>query len=149
MKVYIGADHDGFEYKGQLSQELQQAGHEVIDVGNSGINPNDDFPQFAKELVTQLKILNDPEACGILISGSGQGMAIAANRFTRIRASQCWNLNSARAARTDDDSNVLCLSARFLSLEEAGSIMATWLATPFGNDPAAQRRIQQLDELIS
>lgn len=149
MKVYIGADHEGFEYKGQLAQALQQGGHEVIDVGNTGIDPNDDFPQFAKELATQLKIANDPEARGILISGDGNGMAVAANRFTRIRASMCWNLNSARAARADDDSNVLCLSSRYLSLEEAGTIMATWLATPFGADPNAQRRIELLDNLIS
>ena len=149
MKVFIGGDHDGFEFKGELTQALQQAGHEVVDVGNTTIDPNDDFPQFAKALVTELKTLADPEARGILISGDGHGMAIAANRFTLIRASVCWNINSARAARADDNSNVLCLSSRYLSLEEAGSIMATWLATPFSADPNAQRRVQQLDNLIS
>jgi ribose 5-phosphate isomerase B len=147
MKVYIGADHDGFEFKSSLTQALQRAGHEVVDVGNTAIDGNDDFPQFADALVTELKVANDPEARGILISGSGHGMAMAANRFTRIRASLCWSTNSARTARNDDDSNVLCLSSRYLSLEEAGSIMATWLATPFGGDPGAQRHIQQIDEL--
>jgi ribose 5-phosphate isomerase B len=145
--VYIGGDHDGFEYKDKLSQALQQAGHEVVDVGNTAIDSNDDFPKFADALVTELKVANDPEARGILISGSGHGMAMAANRFTRIRASLCWSANSAQAARNDDDSNVLCLSSRYLSLEEAGSIMATWLATPFGGDANAQRRIQQIDNL--
>jgi ribose 5-phosphate isomerase B len=149
VKVYIGADHDGFEYKGQLAQALRQAGHEVIDVGNTTIDANDDFPHFAGVLVSELLGVNDLQARGILISGNGQGMCMAANRFKGIRASLCWNGNSARAGRNDDDSNVLCLASKYLSLEEAGSIMATWLATPFSADPASTRHIQQLDGLTS
>jgi ribose 5-phosphate isomerase B len=147
MKIFIGADHNGFEYRTQLTKALQLAGQEVIDEGDEALNPNDDYPQFASRVVTALLEANDPEARGILICASGQGMCIAANRFKGIRASICWNLNEARAARNDDDSNVLCLSSRYLSLEETGSIMATFLATPFAGDPRFSRRIQQLDEL--
>ncbi len=149
MKIYIGADHDGIEYKSQLAQALTLAGHEVIDVGNQSIDANDDFAEFADKLATQLVAAHDPEARGILICGNGQDMCIAANRFKGIRASLCWNTLSARSARNDSDSNVLCLSARFLSLDECGSIMVTWLATPFSEEPDAVRRIQQLDELAS
>jgi len=147
MKIYIGADHNGFEFKQKLSEALKLAGHEVVDAGDVTIDPNDDFPQFASKVVNNL--LGDPDktAKGILICGSGQGMCMAANRFKGIRASLCWNLNEARSARNDDDSNVLCLSSRYLSLEEAGSIMATWLATPFAAAPRFIRRLQQLDEL--
>jgi ribose 5-phosphate isomerase B len=95
MKIFIGADHNGFEYKQQL----------------------------------------------------GQGMCMAANRFKGIRASLCWNLNEARSARNDDDSNVLCLSSKYMSLDEAGSVMATFLATPFAGAPRFVRRIEQLDQL--
>jgi ribose 5-phosphate isomerase B len=147
MKIFIGADHNGFEYKDKLAQALKMAGHEVIDEGDMTIDPNDDFPQFATKVVTELLAANDPEAKGLLICGSGQGMAMAANRFKGIRASVCWNIHEARASRNDDDSNVLCLSSKYLSLDEAGSIMATFLATPFAGAPRFIRRIQQLDQL--
>ena len=74
-------------------------------------------------------------------------MCIAANRFKGIRAALCWNQAEARAARNDDDCNILCLSARYTSLEEAGSIVSTFLATPFAGAPRFKRRINQLDEL--
>lgn len=147
MKIYIGADHNGFEYKDMLAKALQQAGHEVIDEGNTNISPEDDFPQFATKVVTALLADPDRESRGILICASGQGMCMAANRFKRIRASLCWNQNEARASRNDDDSNILCLSSRYTSIDEAGSIMATWLSTPFAGAPRFSRRIQQLDEL--
>ncbi len=147
MKIFIGADHNGFEYKQQLSKALVQAGHEVIDEGDKAINPEDDYPQFASRVVVALLGANDPDAKGILICGSGQGMCIAANRFKGIRASLCWNQNEARAARNDDDSNVLCLSSKYSSLDEAGTIMATYLATPFAGASRYTRRIQQLDQL--
>ena len=147
MKIYIGADHNGFEYKNQLSQALTLAGHEVIDEGDVSLDPNDDFPQFASKVVNELLAAHDPNARGILVCGSGQGMAMAANRFKGVRAALCWNINEARASRNDDDANVLCLSSRYLSLEEAGSIMATFLATPFAGAPRFTRRIQQLDQL--
>jgi ribose 5-phosphate isomerase B len=147
MKVFIGADHNGFEYKQQLSQALQQAGHEVIDEGDVSLSPDDDFPQFASKVVNALLDSKDLEARGILVCGSGQGMCMAANRFKGIRASLCWNLNEARAARNDDDSNVLCLSSKYMSLDEAGAVMATFLATPFAGAPRFVRRIEQLDQL--
>jgi ribose 5-phosphate isomerase B len=89
----------------------------------------------------------DSEARGILICGSGQGMCIAANRFKGIRAALCWDQTEARAARNDDDCNILCLSSRYTSLEEAGSIMATFLSTPFAAAPRFIRRIEELDKL--
>lgn len=147
MKLFIGSDHNGFEYKNQLKKALELAGHEVIDEGDLTLDANDDFPQFASKVVHSLLNSEDREAKGILICGSGQGMCIAANRFKGIRASLCWNLNEARSARNDDDSNILCLSSKYLSLEESGSIMATYLATPFAGAARFQRRIQQLDEL--
>jgi ribose 5-phosphate isomerase B len=147
MKIFIGADHNGYEYKAQLAKALEMAGHEVIDAGDVTIDPNDDYPQFASKVVAELLNSGDKEARGVLICGSGQGMCMAANRFKGIRAALCWNLNEARAARNDDDANILCLSSRYLSLDEAGSIMATFLATPFAGAPRYTRRIEQLDQL--
>jgi ribose 5-phosphate isomerase B len=147
MKIYIGADHNGFELKKQLEDFLRRSGHDVIDAGDIKRDPDDDFPQFAGRAVTMLLGEDDPESKAILICGSGQGMCMAANRFKGIRASLCWNLTEARAARNDDDSNVLCLSAKSLSYDESQAIVSTWLHTPFAGAPRYKRRIQQLDEL--
>lgn len=147
MKIYIGADHNGFDYKDQLTKALQQAGHEVVDEGGVSIDPNDDFPQFAGKVVSAMLADPDKNVKGVLICGSGQGMVMAANRFKGIRASICWNIDEARSARNDDDSNILCLSSRYLSLKESGSIMSTFLSTSFANAPRFKRRIEQLDQL--
>jgi ribose 5-phosphate isomerase B len=147
MKIFIGADHNGFEYKRQLAEALKLAGNEVVDAGDKELKADDDYPEFAAQVVNAMKASGDPDAKGVLICGSGQGICIAANRFKGIRAALCWNQAEARAARNDDDCNILCLSARYTSLDEAGTIMATFLSTPFAGAPRFTRRIQQLDEL--
>lgn len=149
MTIFIGADHTGVEFKDQLAQALKLAGHEVLDQGSFSLDPNDDYTVVAGKVATELLAANDPEARGILITGSGQGVCMTANRYKGIRACLCWNANSARAARSDQNSNVLCLSASYLSLEEAGSIMATWLASAYDSNPNNDRRIQQLDQLTA
>jgi len=147
MKVYLGADHNGFEYKNQLASALKQAGHEVIDEGDANLKADDDYPVFAAKVAHAVLADSDPDARGILVCGSGQGMCIAANRFKGIRAALCWDQTEARAARNDDDCNILCLSSRYTSLDEAGSIMTTFLATPFAAAARFSRRIQELDKL--
>lgn len=148
MKIYLGADHNGFNFKAKLKQELLNQGHEVVDEGDVQLQGDDDFPQFASKVVHAMRgDANPDEARGVLICGSGQGMCMAANRFKGIRASLCWDTEEARAARNDDDSNVLCLSARALSFEETLSVVHTWLITPFAGAPRFKRRIQELDEL--
>lgn len=147
MNIYIGSDHNGFDFKKQIKQFLISLNHNVIDDGDEALNLDDDFPQFASKVVVSLLADDSGDSRGILICGSGQGMCMAANRFKGIRASLCVDSNEARAARNDDDSNVLCLSARFTDLETAKNIINTWLLTPFANAPRFVRRIQQLDQL--
>ncbi|HVS58971.1 MAG TPA: RpiB/LacA/LacB family sugar-phosphate isomerase [Candidatus Saccharimonadales bacterium] len=147
MKIFIGADHNGFVLKKNLSDFLRRSGYEVVDEGDVKIDSQDDFPQFAGRAVSALLADGDDESKAILICGSGQGMCMAANRFKGIRASLCWDVREARMARNDDDSNVLCLPARVLDEREAQSIMVTWLNTSFAGAPRFKRRIQQLDEL--
>lgn len=147
MKIYIGADHNGFDYKQQLTDLMRKAGHEVIDEGDTSRQPEDDFPQFAGKVVTSLLADTDQQAKGILICGSGQGMCMAANRFKGIRASLCWDIDEAKSARNDDDSNVLCLSSRFTTPTDAEAIVNAWIATPFAAAPRFLRRLQELDEL--
>lgn len=146
MKVYIGADHNGFEFKRQLADFLQRSGYEVADGGDTTLNQEDDYPQFASRVVTAL-LSGQESNRGILICGSGQGMCMAANRYKGIRASLCWSIEEARAARNDDDSNILCLSSRYLTFEETKPIVMAWLNTSFAGAPRFKRRIQELDNL--
>ncbi len=147
MKVYIAADHNGYDYKRELTDYLRTSGYDVVDEGDKKLDPNDDFPQFAARAVVTLLGDSDADSRAIMICGSGQGMCIAANRYKGIRASLCWSLEEARAARNDDDSNVLCLPSRYLSIEEVRSIAMTWLNTPFAGASRFKRRIRELDEL--
>jgi ribose 5-phosphate isomerase B len=147
VKIYIGADHNGFAYKKKIVDFLVRSGHEIVDSGDVSLNLEDDFPQFASKVVNDLKSDKDPEAKGLLICGSGQGMCMAANRYKGIRASLCWNVEEARSARNDDDSNILCLSARYSDLMDVEAIITTWLSTPFAGASRFTRRIKELDSL--
>jgi len=147
MKIYIGADHNGFDMKANLAEALIKAGYTVIDEGDQKLQPDDDFPQFAERTIRAMQASSDHDARGILICGSGQGMCMAANRFKGIRASLIWNTQEAHAARNDDDSNVLCLPARSISEAEAVKIAEAWLETPFAGAARFKRRIHQLDQL--
>ncbi|HSX17458.1 MAG TPA: RpiB/LacA/LacB family sugar-phosphate isomerase [Patescibacteria group bacterium] len=147
MKIYIGADHNGFDMKQELVEELTRAGYAVIDEGDEARKPEDDFPQFAARTVAALKASDDPDPRGILICGSGQGMCMAANRYKGIRASLVWSIEEARAARNDDDSNVLCLPARYMDIKQALNIVESWLTTPFAGAARFKRRIKELDDL--
>lgn len=147
MRIFIGADHNGFDYKATIIKMLHDDGYEVIDGGGIERDENDDFPQFAGQVATAV-LGNGDDTRGILVCGSGQGMCMAANRFKGIRASLCWNQDEARSARNDDDSNVLCLSAKYTSLDDAKAIINTWLSTPFAAAPRFVRRLKQLDELV-
>ncbi len=145
MKLYIGADHNGFGLKSTLISYLKRAGYDVEDVGDKRLDPDDDFPVFAGKLCTAVLASSDPDPRGILICGSGQGVCMAANRYKGIRASLCWDRTSAREARNDDDANVLCLPAKLLGGREADLIVETWLNTPFANAPRFVRRIKEMD----
>jgi len=147
MKVYLGSDHAGFEFKEDLFAHLSKMGYEVEDVGNKELDPKDDYPQFAYAAVTKVLGEEDPDTRAILVCGSGQGMCMAANRVHGIRAAICWDEHSARETRDDNDSNVLCLPARVLTSAEALAIADTWLKTPFSGKERYKRRIQEVEEL--
>ena len=149
MKIYIGADHGGFHLKQQLIDYLRQSGHSVEDEGDKTLNTDDDYPQFAAKVAAKVLISKDSDPSGILVCTGAQGMGMAANRFHGIRAAVVWDANDARMTRNDNDSNVLCLSARLFNknLKRVESIVETWLNTPFSEAVRHKRRIGQLDEL--
>lgn len=147
MKVYIGADHNGFALRNALLTYLQRAGYQVVDDGDDKFDPEDDFPVFATKLVKDMLGSGDPDARGILMCGSGQGMCMAANRFRGIRACLGYDLVSIRASRNDDDANVLCLPAKTLDKDQLNVFVETFLNTKFAAAPRFSRRIQELDAM--
>lgn len=147
MKIYIGADHRGFESKSRIKSFLEQLGYTFQDVGDDRLEPDDDYPQFAGRCATAVLASDDPNARGILICGSGQGMCMAANRFKGIRAALGHDKEAARSARADDDSNVLCLPNEVVERGDWENIIITWFDTPFAAAPRYLRRIKELDDL--
>jgi len=147
-KIFIGADHRGFALKGEIVEYLKAQGYDVYDVGVKQLDPDDDFPKYARAAVLKL-LAADYEDRAILLCSSGQGMCIAANRFKGIRATIIWDTTEARMARNDDDSNVLCLPARVLgsNRELWQDIIDTWLNTPFAAAARYIRRNHELDKL--
>lgn len=147
MTIFLGADHNGYEMKARLTDYLRRSGYDVVDEGDGKLQPEDDFPQFAGRVVQAMRGSREKDVRGILICGSGQGMCMAANRFKGIRAALAFDQEEARSARNDDDSNVLCLSSRTLSFDQALGIVHAWLLTPFAGASRFKRRIKELDEL--
>lgn len=144
MKIFIGADHRGYALKARLLKYLKRAGYEIEDKGDKALDSGDDFPHYAAKVATAVAA-GDSEARGILICGSGQGMAMAANRFRGVRAALCWDRQSAREARNDDDSNILCLPAHQVDQHDVEVITETWLNTKFAGAARFVRRIEQID----
>lgn len=141
MRIAIGADHAGFILKDQLKARLAEAGHEFADFGpHSGESV--DYPDFAA-VVARAVASGDAER-GVLVCGSGIGMAIAANRVRGVRAAACIDLYSAELCRRHNDANVLALGSRIVALPLAEAILDRFLATSFEGGRHA-RRVAKLD----
>ncbi|OGF82708.1 ribose 5-phosphate isomerase B [Candidatus Giovannonibacteria bacterium RIFCSPLOWO2_01_FULL_46_13] len=145
MKIYIGADHAGFELKEKLKKFLEEKGHEVIDKGAYELNPADDYPDFIKPVAEA--VAGDKDSMGVVLGGSGQGEAMAANRVKGIRAAVYYggDLEIVKLSREHNDSNILSLGARFISEEEAKEAVNLWLLTPFA-EGRHRKRIDDIDE---
>lgn len=144
--IYLAADHAGFEYKNQLLDHLHHKGYKVVDLGADVLDEQDDYPQYAFAAATKV-IGDDDVARAILLCGSGEGMAIAANRVRGIRAAVCWNVAVARETRSDNNSNVLCIPARFLTEQETFAIAEAWLEEEFSANPKYERRLKEIEDI--
>jgi ribose 5-phosphate isomerase B len=145
MKIILGADHAGYEMKGVLSLALQQSGHEIVDVGPKERVEGDDYPDYIVPFVVAM--LKDESNMGIFCGGSGEGEAIAANRHAGIRAAEYYGGNKEilKLSREHNNANVLCLGARFMSMEEAKEAVKLWLNASFSNDERHVRRLTKID----
>ena len=141
MRIAIGADHAGYILKDHLCARLAEAGHELHDFGAH--SPDSvDYPDFAAEVARA--VADGSAERGILVCGSGIGMAIAANRHRGVRAAACVDLYSAQLSRQHNDANVLTLGSRIVAPPLAEAIVGLFLATPFEGG-RHQRRVAKLD----
>lgn len=145
MRIAIGADHAGYDLKQELVAFLRELGHEVEDVGTHD-RESCDYPDFAREVA--LRVARGAADRGILICGTGIGMAIAANKVPGVRAAVCHEPLSARLTRLDNDSNVLCLGGRLVGPVMAREVVRVWLETEFAGGRHARRvaKIRELEE---
>ena len=128
MRIAVGSDHAGFAYKQQIAAMLRAEGHDVADYGTDS-PASVDYPRFIRPVAEA--VARGEHERGIVLGGSGNGEAMAANRVRGVRCSLCWNLESARLARQHNDANVLSLGERMMSADDALAIVRLWLATPF------------------
>lgn len=138
--IAIGADHAGFEYKSMIVDLLKNKGYDVKDFGTNS-TASVDYPDFAHPVA---KAVADNEAgCGILVCGSGNGVAIAANKHKGIRAAVCWENEIAALARQHNDANIICIPARFVALHVAEEMVNLFLKTSFEGG-RHERRVEKI-----
>jgi ribose 5-phosphate isomerase B len=143
--IVIGADHRGYRYKASLINRFVLEGHTIewLDVGTYN-ETRSDYPEFAKTACE--KIEAGDAQCGILICGTGIGMAIVANRFKGIYAGVVWNEEIARLSKEDDNVNVLVIPADFVIEEEVHEMVRAWLSASF-LEGQYQKRLSMIDEI--
>ena len=162
MKIALATDHAGYEQLKDIQEFLEEQGHECVNLGPQSLNPSDDYPEFIFKAAKAVAS-NECERA-VIMGGSGQGEAMAANRFKGVRCAVFYGPAVAlrpidaegdisrdpyeiiRLERRHNDSNVLSLAARFVSTEDMKQAVKLWLETAFGGEERHSRRIQELDQ---
>ena len=151
MRVYLGADHQGFFLKNKVRDYLTKAGYQITDYSNEELDPDDDFPKYAKLAAKRVVDEKDDTDVAILVCGGGQGMCMAANRIKGVRAIVASSVEDATYGRNDNDANGLCLPARVLDREYNiplwRDIVDAFMNTPFAGAERYIRRNRELDQL--
>lgn len=146
MKIYIGTDHAGYELKETLITFLEEEFPEleIVDEGAFSYDSDDDYPDYIKKVAQKVA---DTDGAGIILGGSGQGEAMAANRYSGVRAAVYYGGSEeiVKLSREHNDANILSLGAQFLTEEEATQAVRLWMTTDFSGDDRHQRRINKLD----
>lgn len=128
LNIAIGGDHAGYTYKSMLKAVLKDLGHQIQDFGPQS-DASVDYPDHVHPLANA--VANEEANFGILICGSGNGVAITANKHSEIRAALCWQPELAKLAREHNNANILCIPARFVSEDVAREMVKVFLATGF------------------
>ncbi len=156
MKIFIGADHTGYEMKEKLKDYLGELGYEVVDKGAFELNKDDDYPDFIKPVAEAVSL--EVGSMGIILGASGQGEAMSANRVKGIRAAVFYGqakisqtdstgniLDMINSTRMHNDANILSLGMHFINEDEAKEVVKMFLETKFSGEERHLRRIKKLD----
>jgi ribose 5-phosphate isomerase B len=141
-KIWVGADHAGFELKEKLVAELKRLGYEPVDAGPARLDPTDDFPDYGKPVAEAVS--EGLARRGVLTCGTGLGMSYVANRFPQVRAAVVWSPEIAALSRKHNDANILVLPARFMNEKQALDTLHTFLDTPFEGG-RHERRVEKIE----
>jgi ribose 5-phosphate isomerase B len=144
MRVHLGSDHAGFDLKTALVARLTELGHEPVDHGPLTFDPLDDYPPFC--LRAARAVVADEGSLGVVIGGSGNGEAIAANKVAGVRCALAHSEQTARLGREHNDANVVSVGARMHDEQTALRLVEVFLSTPFSADERHARRIGMLSE---
>ena len=146
MRIAVGADHAGFEMKRDLAAAMAQQGHEILDVGTHS-SAAVDYPDIAEAVATALR--NGQVDRGVIVCGSGAGVAVAANKFPGVRAAVCHDAYTARQAVEHDELNVMCLGARVIGPALARTLVESFVAATFSAEDRHLRRLAKIDAIES
>jgi ribose 5-phosphate isomerase B len=143
-QIFIGADHAGYEAKNELKKYLEELGFSVEDLGNKILDEQDDYPDFI--IPVAKAVAENAGSRGVVIGGSGQGEAMAANKVQGIRAAVVYDEYSAKMSREHNDANVASFGARVTNIEKIKELTKLWLNTPFSQEERHIRRIEKLNK---
>ena len=144
MRVYLGSDHAGFEFKQAIIEHLDKNGHEPIDCGAYSYDADDDYPAFC--IAAAEKTVADPGSLGIVLGGSGNGEQIAANKVPGARCALGWSVETAKLAREHNNAQLIGIGGRMHTEDEMLAIVDAFLSTPWSEAERHQRRIDILSE---
>ncbi|MBC7375063.1 MAG: ribose-5-phosphate isomerase [Frankiales bacterium] len=144
MRVHLGSDHAGFALKVAVIRRLVELGHEPVDHGPKQYDAVDDYPPYV--LRAALGAVQDPGSLGVVIGGSGNGEAIAANKVPGVRCALAWSVETARLGRQHNDANVVSFGARMHQEPEALELLEAFLSTDYSGDERHTRRIDMLTD---
>jgi ribose 5-phosphate isomerase B len=141
--IYLGADHAGYNLKEEIKKYLEELGYGYEDLGNTHLDPKDDYPDFALKVAEKVAETGEK---GIIICGTGIGSCIAANKIKGIRAALVWDEFTTRQSREHNNSNILCLGGRVLDSETARKLVRLWLETEFSGEERHIKRLEKIKE---
>lgn len=144
MKIYIGADHRGVNFKKKVEKILNDQGHAVVDMGAYDSTKSCDYPKSAYKVASKVAKLQNGR--GILVCMSGIGQAMAANKVRGAYAALCYNSQSAALSRKHNNANILVLGSKFVKIKDLGKILRTWMTTEFEGG-RHQRRVNQIKKI--
>ena len=142
MRVHLGSDHAGFELKRAIARRLIDLGHEPVDHGPAEYDATDDYPPYV--LRAAEAVVAEPGSLGVVLGGSGNGEAIAANKVRGVRCALAWSVETATLGREHNDANVLSMGARMHPESVALEILGAFLTTAYSGEPRHTRRITML-----